>query len=173
MALTGSRSSTITPGYYAGGITIAGNGSLTMAPGIYILGGAGLSITGNGSLAAQGVMIFITGAGRLNLAGNGAVTITPPNPAVDTYAGADTYQGISVFVDRTSTAANSITGNANMNIDGVLYMPNSPLTLAGNGGTEGAEIISNTLNVTGNGTITVNRGGGQVYPVPGIPYLAQ
>jgi hypothetical protein len=148
VTLTGNGSQTLSPGYYSGGITMTGNGALTLNPGVYMLGGAGINLTGNGSLTANGVMLFVTGTGKVNLTGNGAVNITP--------ADSGNYQGISIFQDRSDSAGATLTGNGNMSIGGVLYMSDSALTLTGNGASLGSEIIANKLTMTGNGNITVD-----------------
>lgn len=171
--LTGSQSKTLSPGYYSGGITASGNGNLTLSPGIYVLDGAGLNYTGNGALTALGVTVYVTGTGKLNITGQGAVHITPPDPSVNTFAGADTYQGISLIQDRASRIASKITGWGNLNLDGVIYLPGSWLTLYGNGDVFGAQVIVDTLTLAGNGSVRVARSGGHVHPVPVKVYLVQ
>ena len=47
----------IEPGIYQGGISVSGQVSLQMAPGIYYMEGGGFSFTGQGNLEASGVMI--------------------------------------------------------------------------------------------------------------------
>ncbi|MCX5772835.1 MAG: pilus assembly protein TadG-related protein [Candidatus Hydrogenedentes bacterium] len=69
-SVTGTPTVTITAGYYSGGIDVTG-GHLTMSPGIYILGGAGMRIRGNAALTAEGVMLYIVSPGCLDLAGTG------------------------------------------------------------------------------------------------------
>lgn len=171
--LIGKKGATLNPGYYSGGITLAGQGAVTLNPGVYVLDGAGLNLTGSGAFTANGVTIYITGAGALNLSGNGAVHITPPDPAVNAFSGADTYQGVSIFQNRTSTRAGNISGNGNLHLDGVIYAPAAGLTLSGYGDTIGAMVITDTLLLTGNGVILVNRATGHVHPLPRNVYLAQ
>jgi hypothetical protein len=48
---------TLQPGVYAGGINLSG-GSYTMAPGIYVLDGGGLTLSGSASLTGSGVFIY-------------------------------------------------------------------------------------------------------------------
>jgi hypothetical protein len=171
--VAGKENVTISPGYYSGGITLTSNGSVTLLPGIYILGGLGISVTGNGSVHASGVMLYITGTGQVNLTGNGVTVMSPPNPTVNTFAGADTYEGITVFQARANARPGIIAGNGNMSIDGVLYAPAALLTLTGNGDTIGSQVISNTLRITGNGALLINRRDGHVHPLPQNVYLVQ
>jgi Flp pilus assembly protein TadG len=168
VSLSGNQSKTISPGYYPNGISVNGNGNLTLNPGVYNLGGNGLSITGNGQLTANGVMLYLSGSGALNLTGNGAVVLTPPSATAYPQ-----YAGISVFQDRADTAADSIKGNGNMSVDGAIYLPSAPATLNGNGGTLGAQLIANTLSITGNGSVTINFANGTKPQLPSRPALVQ
>ncbi len=173
VSLTGKVGATLNPGYYSGGITAMGQGALTLNPGIYILDGAGLDLAGSGTVTADGVMIYVTGTGAVNLTGNGAVNITPPNPSVNTFAGASTYQGISIFQDRASTKPGTITGNGNLNINGVIYTPSTKLTISGNGDTIGSEVIVDTMVLAGHGVVKVNRATGDLPPLPQKVFLVR
>lgn len=171
--LIGKQSKTLDPGYYSGGISNGGSGSLTLNPGIYVLDGTGLSITGSGAFTALGVMVYVTGKGTVNLTGNGLITMTPPDPTVNTFTGATTYQGISIFQDSADTSPSKISGNGTSKLDGVVYLPTSALTLAGYGDTFGSQIIVNTLVISGNGNVIVDRSDGHLHPSPVSVYLVQ
>ena len=164
VSLSSKASVTLNPGYYPGGISLSSNSSVTLNPGIYVLDGAGLQASGNGSITANGVMIYLTGSGKINLTGNAKATITPPNPAVNTFEGADTYEGISIFQDRADHNAGTLTGNGGMALDGLIYLPGAQMTLSGNGDTLGAQLIVNTLRMTGNGSVTINYDKGKRPP---------
>lgn len=99
------------PGYYSGGFNITG-GNVTLKPGIYVLGGGragkgGLVIGGNAHFCAKGVMFYITGTGKVDLAGTGDIRITAPDPESTDFCGAGfsypadldfaNYEGISIF----------------------------------------------------------------------------
>ena len=58
LKVTGNDSMVIQPGRYIGGISLSGNGSLSLTSGIYYMDGGGLSLTGNGSISGTGVMIY-------------------------------------------------------------------------------------------------------------------
>lgn len=171
--LTGKVGGTLNPGYYSGGITLTGQGNLTLNPGIYIVDGAGLNLSGSGTVTANGVMIYVTGTGAVNLSGNGAIHITPPDPTVNNFAGATTYNGISIFQDRASTRPGTIAGSGNLSLDGVIYDPSAQMTLSGNGDTIGSEVIVDTLRLAGYGVIKVNRATGHVPPLPQKVFLVQ
>ena len=60
-ALSGNSKATISPGIY-GAISVRGNAVLTLAAGIYIIEGGGLSISGNASVSGAGVLIYNAGS---------------------------------------------------------------------------------------------------------------
>lgn len=155
---------TLQPGYYPNGISLTG-GTVTLSPGIYNLGGAGLDITANGSLVGNGVMLYLSDGAGISLTGNGSVTLTPPTSG--------TYQGVTIFQDRADSTGDTLHGNGNINIDGAIYLPDAAVGLTGNGDTIGSQIIANTASFTGNGTLNINYGGGTKPPTIGSSYLVQ
>lgn len=159
---------TISPGYYPNGISLNGSSRLTMNPGIYNIGGTGLKLTSSSRLTAAGVMIYLSGNAPLNLNGNGPVLITPPDPVAYPQ-----YAGISIFQDRADTATDSITGTSTFQVDGAIYLPSAPVTLPGSGGTFGAQLIVNTLNIPGSGTMQINFANGTKPLLPSRAALVQ
>ena len=82
----------------------------------------GFSFTGQGSLTGLNVMIYNdpqSNSDNINLAGQGAITMTPP--------ASGPYQGINLFQSRTATIQPtvSVTGNgtAPLSISGTFYVP--------------------------------------------------
>jgi hypothetical protein len=155
-----SKSVTLQPGVYKGGISITG-GTVTLSPGIYYIEGGGLTINGNSSTNVtdngQGVLIFNgesnggtsnpSSVGQFSITGNGNLTITPMSSGP--------WQGISFMQDRGATAALNLAGNGTTNIGGLVYAPSANTTLAGNGVIDGStSFITNQLAVTGNGNFT-------------------
>lgn len=152
------------PGYYSGGIYTNG-GVLTLLPGIYILDGAGLDVGGNAVFIAEGVMFYIIGTGAVNLHGTGDVTITPPDPEVYSYPGADTYEGVAIFQARDNTNEGTIIGTSVMTLEGSYYFPSNHMNLGGDAQKFGNQLIVNTMEVFGNGELTINYDGR--FPAPG------
>lgn len=149
------------PGYYSGGIQASGNTVLNMAPGIYILGGVGITLTGNSVLnAGGGVLLYITGGGAVTLTGNGLITLTPPNPSINNFAGASTYSGIAIFQDRSDSKPAQLTGNGNLHVGGTVYLPDAALTLTGNALSFGGSVIADMVSLTGNANVTISATSG-------------
>lgn len=153
------------PGIYQGGISISGNGSVQMAPGIYIIQGGGLQVSDNGTLTGTGVLIYngggtdadhdsVVAAGPISLSGNATVRLTAPSDG--------TYRGISIFQDRSSKQTVSLSGNGSIQMTGVVYAAAAAVQLAGNSSsganTLGGAFVSNTLQVSGNGNFLIDLG---------------
>ena len=173
ISVTGGETVNLKPGFYSGGIS-ANNGTVTLAPGIYILDGEGLNITGNTNFTAEGVMFYITGTGTscLDLTGTGDIRVTPPDPGLYTYPDpqVNTYEGVSIFQDRTNTNAARIIGTSLLDLEGTLYFRKAHVELGGTGDGFGNQLIANTVEVGGTGAITVNYDGR--FPAPGNkPFL--
>jgi Flp pilus assembly protein TadG len=153
----GGNGATLQPGVYRGGIAIRGGGTVTLAPGVYIIDGGGLSIGGNSTLTGTGVTIYNTGgaaAGPIDTTGNTTITLTPPTSGP--------YAGISIFQDRTLTTPVTISGNTKLQIGGTVYAPAAAINVSGSSTVTpyapGGGIIAAQVSVSGNGTMTVDPG---------------
>jgi Flp pilus assembly protein TadG len=145
---------TLQPGYYTSGLSFSGQASVTMSPGIYYIDTA-LSTTGQASLSGTGVLIFLGPSGSLNLAGQGAVSLSPMTSG--------TYSGMVIFQSRSNTSGVAISGNGALtSISGTIYAPAATLSLQGNGGSIGSQLVANQVSAGGNGTIGVTYDQGSV-----------
>ena len=140
---------TLQPGQYSS-ITVAGNASLTLEPGIYVLTGGGLTVAGNASVTGSGVLIYNAGSqfpqsgGKfqsISVSGDGQVELTPATSGV--------YAGILIFQSRDNTTALSLSGNAELGSAGVIYAPAAALALSGNAQLNAALVVSQ-LMLSGN-----------------------
>jgi hypothetical protein len=148
--LLSSMTRTISPGVYNGGFNLSGSSVLTMNPGIYYINGGGLSLTGSSGITGNGVFIYNTGGGAINLSGTGTIALNPMTSG--------TYQGITVFQDRSSAVGATMSGGSNINNTGTFYFPGSRLTLSGTSGvaTMGAQIIAKDVTFSGSAGVQVN-----------------
>jgi len=147
------------PGYYPGGIRMTG-GTVDLAPGIYVLDGNGLEVMG-GNLYGEDVMLYIVGAGHVKLTGNGVVDITP------TPVDSGPYGGILIWQAKSNTATADITGTDQFGaLAGTVYFPSAHVAVTGTSDSFGIrQLISNTVGISGNGTVTINYDGRN--PAPG------
>jgi hypothetical protein len=146
---------TLDPGVYNGGISIGGQASLTLNPGVYYMNGGGFSFTGSGSLFAAGVMIYNapqSNSDVVSISGQGSIIMSPMLSGP--------YQGISIFQDRSSANTIGISGSnaTSMTISGTFYAAGGTLSVTGNGTqqTIGSQYISRFATIGGNGGFTVN-----------------
>jgi Flp pilus assembly protein TadG len=149
--LTNSGNGTLTLGagnYTIGGnFSTSGNGAVSLGAGMYIVEG-NLDLEGNGNLTGAGVTFYTEGSNTVT--GNGSMSLAAPTSG--------DYSGVLFDQASTDSQAVSITGNGGDNLEGILYAPDSPVTLRGNGSLNvSLDIISDSMTVSGNGSITMTN----------------
>lgn len=155
-------SSTIGPGVYSS-ITLSSNSNVTMSPGTYIIRGGGITLSGNGDLTGTGVFIFITTTAYpnsgttcqgLSITGNGDLIATAPTSG--------TYKGMLIYQDPSCSATMDLSGNGNgTSTTGTIYAPSAEISLHGNGDLAVTELIADTVDLGGNGALTVSYSSAQ------------
>jgi Flp pilus assembly protein TadG len=163
----------LTPGFYSGGITQHG-GQLNLAPGVYVVAGAGFQVNGNSNLLAEGVMIYIL-EGPLKLEGTGTVILSPPDTSEYTYAPSPDITPyaeslVSIFQARHNDSPSSILGTSDSMMEGTMYFPAAELEIGGESQTFGNGLIADTIWVHGTGEINIDYLG-QFGVIPGHVYL--
>lgn len=169
---SGHDSATISPGKYCS-ITVSLSADLYMEPGLYVVDGGNFTITSSGDITSTeaGITLLLLNGASFNCAGNGSVTLVNTFIYVEsgsfTVAGNGNYDvqaptsgpwsGMMLFMDQDNTSAVKIVGNGSSSIGGTIYAPESTVTVEGNGGIFGpyTQIISNDINVAGNGEIAI------------------
>ncbi len=156
-------SNTITPGVFAGGLTLGGGSTITMAPGIYYMQGGNFVVANGVNLSGSGVMIYMDSSGySISFQGGTTINLSAPTSG--------TYQGIVYYQDRANTSnLNNIANGANVNISGTIYAPNAPMTIAGgaSGSTYGTQFIIKSLNVSNGIRVSINTSSSSnVIPAP-------
>ncbi|MEX1072019.1 MAG: Tad domain-containing protein [Anaerolineales bacterium] len=159
-SLSSTNTDTIDPGQYCS-INISSNAVLTMNPGIYYISNGNFTISGNASLEADEVMIYMAGGGNFSMSGNGTFDISAPASGA--------YQGLMVFMDRTGNGSITISGNGLIATTGTIYGAQSHMILAGNGSNTvmNAQVIVNTMAVSGNASMVINYDADLVFGGPG------
>ena len=105
-------------------------------------------------------MLYIPpGTGSVDIAGTGSFRLTPPDPALYSYPGVDTYEYISMFQSRENINPSRIIGTGRLDIAGTLYFPSADLEIGGEGDGFGSQLIANTIWVHGTGDIVLNYEG--------------
>lgn len=156
LTLSGSEPVTLWPGIYERGIDFECDATVTMMPGVYIIGSGGVYFGGTGSVVGNGVMIYnssLNGAGAsIQASGNGPVRLDSPQSG--------TYMGISIFQERGLTSPIDMTGKGNLEIDGLIYANAAHVKVTGNAvfsrDYPAAGIIARTIQVGGNGRVRID-----------------
>jgi 6-phosphogluconolactonase (cycloisomerase 2 family) len=139
---------TLNPGTYAG-LSVSGNGTLVLKPGVYVLDGGGFSVAGNGSVTGTDVMIYNTGTaktgyGAFSVSGNGTTQLSPATTA------GPAFVGIVFFQDPADNKAISLSGNGATGLSGTLYAPTAQVNISGNA-TLALTVLADRLSISGNG----------------------
>ncbi len=111
-------------------------------------------MTSSGGISGSNVLVYSDGTGNISLTGSGNLNLTPPTSG--------TYQGISLFQERSSNKQISVTAQGNMSVTGTLYAAAAKVTLTGQGNYNnpfGSQWIAYQLVVTGSGSFTVDYSG--------------
>jgi hypothetical protein len=66
------------PGSYSGGIDLKSSDTVTLQPGVYMLGGKGVTMKGGASLAGTGVTLLIDLNAHVDISGNAALSVAAP-----------------------------------------------------------------------------------------------
>ena len=173
--LTGNANVTLSPGVYTS-ISTSANVVVHLNPGIYTITGGGITMTGNSTLIGSGVLIYNTGSdynvntglpdsgdgtsvppasgnatfGALSITGNAELNVTPYSNS------SSPFDGMVVYQRRLNPQAMKLAGNGSSDVlTGTVYAKWAPLDLSGNG-TFNSQFIVQRVNITGNGTLTLD-----------------
>jgi len=160
-------SKTIQPGYYSGGISVSGGAKVTFAPGVYFVGGKGLSVSSS-SISGQGVCIVML-SGGVAFSGGTTATLTPPTTGA--------MAGVVIAQPVTNTSKMALSGGTGISIGGAIYAPGAHADLSGSSSVQGKgpqfgdSVVFQTLTLSGSGLIKI---GGQttqqwIAPLPVMP----
>jgi hypothetical protein len=156
---------TVNPGVYCGGITVAAQSKVTFNPGLYVMMGGGLTAHGGAQLTGNEVTFVFTEKtgkkyGGLWLNAGVSANLKPPTSGY--------WKGILFFQDPNVSASNKtgsiLSGNASMNLAGVMYFPTTELRLDGTFGSTARELLVITDTLDFAGTTTFRKLGDQYTP---------
>jgi hypothetical protein len=152
--------------HVCGDLTLSGSGSLTgstpSTDTVIVVENGSLIMANNASITATRTAFVLTGNNSVSSAvefpnGNGkeaTLTISPPTNSTNPWAGMSIYQDPAL-----TTGVNADWGpGANLAANGVVYLPNSNLTLRGNAGSSAvtcSKLVVNTITV--NGSVDMKR----------------
>lgn len=123
------------------------------------------------ALVADGVMLYFANGG-FDVGGSFQVNLKAPTDLVD--ASGNQWAGMLIYGGPANTQPIGITGDSNSVYQGTIYAKSSPCELAGSGSTlvVSAQVICDTIKMTGNAALTVNYDRELNYMLPGIVALS-
>jgi hypothetical protein len=148
------------PGTYAGFNVRC---DTVMASGIYVIDGGVFKVNANTSLSGQGVMFVLKNGASINIAGSAQIALSAMTEAQLLAAGVapsdvDGLLGMLIFEDPNSPGSNDskLTGSSDAVFDGIIYLPNSPLTISGtpSGNAQCMVIATKTLQFAGTSDVS-------------------
>ncbi len=154
VSIAGNNSRTLQPGIY-NSIQVSGNAKVTLSnsgTGIYIIEGGGLSVSGNASLSGRGVLIFNAGSaynGATDGGTEGSITLGGNGTITLSGPTSGPDAGIVIFQPASNSKALSLGGNGTAGITSTIYAPAAAVGLSGNAQLT-ASLIASTLSVSGN-----------------------
>lgn len=146
-----NQTSNITPGRYCNGMDF--QGTVFMAPGVYIVDRGDFSVGSQARVTGTGVTIVLTGNNTSNIAtmtvnGGGSLDISAPTEFDNAY-----WQDILIFQDRRGTSRMSrMNGGGTLDLEGIIYMPGGNITYAGTAGSRNECLFLVAFRVTMTGT---------------------
>ena len=156
--LGGSAKATIYPGIYTS-ISVTNSAKLTLATGIYVIEGGGLTVSTPpvSSPAAGGVLIVNAGSNYPTLGGHqtyGGITVS--NSAsinLSPYTNTGIYAGLVIFQTTDNSQAMVFSGSATGAITGTIYVPAAALTVSNSAAIQGGVIVD-TLTISGSAVLS-------------------
>ena len=140
-----------------------------LGPGIYIIGGDGLSVGANAVVEAdpEGVFFFIADDGICDIQGGAAFTATPMTSRL--------YENIIIAQDYQNLNVASIIGGPGFMLEGTMYFPQHvvdqkqktdyALILGGTGAVFNNQIIADSVYIPGTADVMINYDGRNPAPV--------
>ena len=161
---------TISPGVYCGGISVK-QATLTLQSGIYVVRDGELSVMSGATLKGTGVTILLAGDSSTRFDNQGGANIQLSAPTSGLFSGIVISQLSSSVPDKDNT----VTGGGDMEITGIMYFPNQPIAVEGNGvigdTTHQFAIMADTISVQGTGQLTIHISSD--YAAMGLPPLPE
>jgi Flp pilus assembly protein TadG len=153
------------PGYYEG-IILAGNESVVLNPGVYVIGSVGVDLSGASKLQGQGVVLYLKlPKAKLKLHGNATIQLTPPTSGP--------YRSLAIFFHRQNQNTSEIEGSANVDIEGCLYGACQTLIFKGSNLAKVGRLVIHRMEFTNKADVQVTGLGIPITPQPQFVFLVE
>ncbi|WP_435417547.1 TadE/TadG family type IV pilus assembly protein [Parerythrobacter aurantius] len=135
----------------------------TLAGGIYVINGGNLKVNAQYSLTGTGVMFVLLNGAGLEIAGGATINLSAMQTVEQLVAAgvaadqAERMKGMLIFEDPEGPGNDnhSITGNSGVVMNGIVYLPESELKIAGSmrGTSTCLELAAGTLDIGGDANL--------------------
>jgi hypothetical protein len=141
-----------------------------VSTGVYIINGGELVVNAQYEVTGSGVMFVLKNGAGIRINGGADVNLTAIQASDLIARGISSSQanllaGMLVFEDRNSSGAqhNRINGNASTILNGIIYLPVSPIDFMGTAGvtSQCLMIAASTINITGDANMSTFCPAGQ------------
>lgn len=126
-------------------------GTVTFAPGLYIIKDGGLTINASTTLTGSGVTFLLANSADLTVNGGAQLNLTAPTSG--------DFAGILFLGERSGPVnTHSFSGNAASQLDGIFYFPKDEFDFTGssNETSNCVQFLSAKISISGNANLTVN-----------------
>jgi len=155
ITVNGGENLTLDPCVYTGKITVVSDGSIDFEPGLFVFDGAGLSFGAQATVTGDDVHFYLTQnngtADTFNISAGANVTLSAGT--TDDWGMA----GILIYHDRNSptNVTHSLTGGAEMDLQGILYFPVQDVRFSGGSSFDVSStmLIADEVDISGNTTL--------------------
>lgn len=161
---------TMSPGVYCGNLDL--KGSVTFQSGTYVLDGANMSVASQADVFGDEVTFIFTDSGPTQTSGvltiNGGASVDLTAPSSGDYAGILFMQDPNMQSTVGSGAGQwTVNGDSTSNFEGVIYVPQSDILLAGNASFNNGciQVVSGTVTVSGTFDVTQQCNDPNIRPI--------
>lgn len=154
-------SHTLSPGYYPAGIKVSG-ADVHFEEGLYLIEG-GFDVSSHSNLSGEGVTLAIL-SGDMNVSGQASFDIDAPDHGE--------FEELTIVFPRSNNGGDiSLSGGADLNIQGVIYAPGGHMSVTGQatgairGPFVGEHVVVDTLELAGQGLIIIGKEGNLSIPM--------
>ena len=147
--INGGANVTLSPGVYCASIEVLSDGIVNFEPGLYVLDGAGLTVSAQGTATGTGVHFYLT-----ENSGTADSISIQAGATVNLAAGTDGDLAGVLFFHNANTTGNinhNLTGGGSMNLEGILYFPGQDASYSGGTTFNAAAsmLVAQTVTFTG------------------------
>jgi hypothetical protein len=137
-------------------------GTVDMAPGVYVIDGAtgnGLEIGSKADVTGEGVTFYLINGAEIRINGDATINVrAPTDDPTDPTDDDDPYNGILFFVGRGEDETYLINGGPLISLNGAIYAPDGEIEMKGHSPIDGGciQVVAGRILLTGSNEMSVD-----------------